>query len=97
MLVIRGSMNGGCDPAIVTTTVADRGCGAGLPARVDISTMSYKLRGSSVILLRRIEALSGGHLGRHVKGLPASRVGGMGETLSMDFKLKRAVHWTEGG
>lgn len=87
ILVIRGSVKGGFSPAIVTTTVADRGSGAGLPARVRISTNRYNLTGSDVILLRRIQAVSGHHLHRGVNTLSNNSVNGIGRTLSISFKL----------
>ncbi len=101
ILVIRGSINGGCDPAIVTTTVADRESGAGLPARVALNTRGYNLTGSSVILLRRMHAVSGGHLGRGVNDLSVGSVAGISGTLSIDFKLSVSsanfAAWLGGG
>lgn len=87
ILVVRGSVNGGCDPAMVMTTVASRVGGTGLPARVRVDTRRCKLGGSSIVLLRRVHAVSGGHLERGVNYLSGGVVLGISGDLRVDLKL----------
>lgn len=102
ILVIRGGINGQFDPAMVTTTVADRRSGTGLPARVPLRTSDSKLTGSDIILLRRMQAVSGGQLGRGVNAISRGSVGRVGGTVSVSFNLGTWFHvackwyWGEG-
>lgn len=87
MLVVRGGMNGGRDPAMVVTTVADQmNMGTGLPARCFMGARN-KLRTPSVILLRRVQAVSGGQLSSCVNRLDSARVMGVGGTVYVDLNV----------
>lgn len=87
ILVVRGGMNGQRDPAIVYTTVASGVGGTGLPARVRVGTRLCKVRGSSIVLLRRLHAVSGEELGSGIYRLSSTVLSGIGRTLRVDLRL----------
>ncbi len=87
MVVLRGGINGGCDAAIVMTPLADiSGTGTGLPARCAVGTRG-NLRGPSVMLLRRVRAVSGRELRECVNGTDSGTLTNVRCTLTVDLKF----------
>lgn len=87
MLVVRGGVNGERDPAVVYTTVASGVGGTGLPARVRVYAGSCGVVGGSIVLLRRVHAVSGGELERCIYRVSRRQVGGVSRTVEVDLSL----------
>ncbi len=85
ILIVRGSIKGLRDPAVIITVVSDGIRGDGLPARMVVGGNILPL--SSIMCTRRVEAVSGAQLLQCINTLPGRSVTGISGTLGVDVKM----------